>query len=153
MHKVYAIALYVSRSPVLDRFGAALGEPFHRALIDGTFGRTLVYTFHRAVSGATVVGALRDALTGRAGAGPVAAFESALLDVLGGADLGKGERLYLACGGAALHGAKGAGAMEQPPWAPMATSHAAELCPALLDVYLGAKPIAPAAKQAAEILP
>ena len=155
MVKVYAVGLYVEGTNALDAFaGDAVTPDFYGRLAETSAGfqRTLLLGFHRGVGVSAVVSALRDALTERVGSesGGVGSFEAALLRVLG-ESVPQGSLLFLGCAatGDLLIGFERAGSREAalagaPVGETLTGAHA--VCDALFDVYLGAKPIAPAAK-------
>ena len=132
--KVYAVGVYLEDAgATLAAFAGKsakelttqLASDFYAAVL-GTDGgpnvaKSLVLKFHRSVGADAVAGALNDALKGKVK--EVAAFKEALLK--------------LRCAGGALTmGFDGKTSTLKDP----------ELCPALLDVYLGASPISGAAK-------
>jgi len=146
--KVYAVGLYIDASRAASSLKPFVGAPassltgradFFRVLQTGRFDRTLLLQFHRSVAADAVAGALRDSLASRLGAVALEKFRAALSAVLGAGSVAKGARLYFSCRGDALSIALGAPS-------PASTLKDKALCPAFLDVYLGPKPVSPAAK-------
>ena len=150
--KVYAVGVYLEDAgATLAAFAGKsakelttqLASDFYAAVL-GTDGgpnvaKSLVLKFHRSVGADAVAGALNDALKGKVK--EVAAFKEALLKLLG-SSVPSGGTVTLGCAGGALtmgFGGKTSG------WA-FRSLKDPELCPALLDVYLGASPISGAAK-------
>ena len=145
--KVYAVGVYLEDAgATLAAFAGKsakelttqLASDFYAAVL-GTDGgpnvaKSLVLKFHRSVGADAVAGALNDALKGKVK--EVAAFKEALLKLLG-SSVPSGGTVTLGCAGGALTmGFDGKTSTLKDP----------ELCPALLDVYLGASPISGAAK-------
>ncbi len=145
--KVYAVGVYLEDAgATLAAFAGKsakelttqLASDFYAAVL-GTDGgpnvaKSLVLKFHRSVGADAVAGALNDALKGKVK--EVAAFKEALLKLLG-SSVPSGGTVTLGCAGSALTmGFDGNKSTLKDP----------ELCPALLDVYLGASPISGAAK-------
>ena len=97
-------------------------------------GASFLRSVARVAAADAVAGALNDALKGKVK--EVAAFKEALLKLLG-SSVPSGGTVTLGCAGGALTmGFDGTTSTLKDP----------ELCPALLDVYLGASPISGAAK-------
>ena len=144
--KVYAVGLYIDAARATSSLKPFVGVPaaklptgFFKTLQTGKFGKTLLLQFHRSVASETVAGAMRDSLASRLGAATLDKFREALLAALASSSVAKGDRIYFACRGDAMTisaGKLGGGQSVRDR----------TVCPAFLDVYVGAKPISPAAK-------
>lgn len=145
--KVYALGLYLGEDSISGHLAAWAGvsekalakdTSFAQALITGTFDRTLALQFHRSVDGATLAGAMKDSLASRLDAAMLVSFHAALDKALpNGAQAGT--RLYFLCKSDGLHVAVATTEI-------VASVTEPSVCNALFDIFYGASPIAPAAK-------
>lgn len=145
--KVYAVGLYIDAGRAASSLKPFVGLPaeklpanFFKTLQTGKFDRTLLLQFHRAVAADTVAGALRDSLAGRLSAAALDKFRSTLLATLGDASVLKGAKIFFSCRGDSLTISTGTLSGNAQ------SIRDKTLCPAFIDVYLGPKPISPAAK-------
>ena len=145
--KVYAVGLYIDAGRAASSLKPFVGLPaeklpsnFFKVLQTGKFDRTLLLQFHRAVAAETVAGALRDSLAGRLSAAVLDKFRSTLLATLGDASVLKGAKIFFSCRGDSLTISTGTLSGNAQ------SIRDKTLCPAFIDVYLGSKPISPAAK-------
>jgi len=143
--KVYAVGLYIDSGraasalkPYVGVPAGKLGAPFFKALQTGKFGKTLLLQFHRSVAAETVATAMKDSLASRLGAAALDKFKAALLVALASGSVAKGATISFACKGDSLSIAAGSSSQ---------SLRDKSLCPAFFDVYVGAKPISPAAKE------
>ena len=141
--KVYGVGIYGEEKTVqkmkkqyTTEIPPALFEDFSQSKA----AKTLLLRFHRAVASSDVAEALGEALKPKVGKQTSDAFETFILNMIGGDILAKGSDIFIACKGekvtASLTGGNASSSM-----------NVKGLCPAIFMVYLGDNPVSQQAKE------
>eukprot|EP00629_Pelagomonadales_sp_RCC1024_P009361 CAMPEP_0119274200 /NCGR_PEP_ID=MMETSP1329-20130426/11752_1 /TAXON_ID=114041 /ORGANISM="Genus nov. species nov., Strain RCC1024" /LENGTH=208 /DNA_ID=CAMNT_0007274489 /DNA_START=119 /DNA_END=741 /DNA_ORIENTATION=- len=143
--KVYALGLYVEEKGLatLKKYSgksakALQGDQgFYDAVAKGSFGKTLLLIFHRAVGGEKVSEAIKDSLADKLDAATLAAFSKALFGAIS-KGVKAGTRLSFGCGGKSLDISVDS--------SKVAATADASVCGALMQTYYGPSPVSAQAK-------
>ena len=150
--KIYALGMYVDREAGLPALKEMETEKKFELLRMSPWPKSMVLNFHRSVDSATVAGAIKDSLQSSLDQETLIGFHTAItkaLTLTGGTQVGL--KLYFMCNGnnvvVAAEPPEGNAGLKGETVVNGGNHGLRGLCGALLNVYFGNDPVAPAAKQ------